>query len=226
MKIKVITCLISSVFLFSLIPSVGNAEDTKTFSNIAFYLSPKAGFGGFNISGKNMNKGGFGFSGMGALGMQMKLYNNFNMRGEFEYGYSVYQREIYQSEIIFQKRKFESKTYLLNLYTNFRDAKIIKPYIGFGLGLADYNASYDYSYRNNNFPDGRPPYIGSDKIGSASKKFALGIHLGTSFKIIEKVHADIGVRYFTWYIGTDLSPVTSIDFAHKLDGIVGIRFIF
>ena len=58
------------------------------------------------------------------------------IRAEIEYAYRALKSKTSVEEDIVGKEKFGMQTYMLNAYYDFSTKTFVKPYVGFGLGLA------------------------------------------------------------------------------------------
>ena len=188
---------------------MANAEEVKTSNNVPPhpYFSLKFGYGGVIATGPSGGRGygggGFGFSGIGAIGIQKNIGVNSNLRTEIEYVYSAYTKTGYE---------YKPKIFLCNLYFDFiTNDNMVRPYIGFGLGRGDFVRISHYSY-------------GSSRTEISSKiKIAFGIHFGVAVNITDKTYIDFGFCYLSWDMRKQLGEKA---FAHKIDGTIGIRYVF
>ena len=102
------------------------------------------------------------------------------IRAEIEYAYRALKSKTSVEEDIVGKEKFGMQTYMLNAYYDFSTKTFVKPYVGFGLGLADIKIKYQ----------------DAEDLASISKtKFAWNLNAGLGFEVTENVTFDIGYRY-------------------------------
>ena len=185
---------------------VGNAwagEDTG--KTIAPYISLRLGAVALStdLNGVNINNSAGGAIG-GAIGAKFILGNEINVRAEGEFAYNSASFTDRWGDKITQT----PMTFMANAYLDFLTSYKLKPYVGFGLGMMNFNEKDS-----------------SDITSDVSlSDFAYGIYGGAGFNFNESgsLMGDVGIRYTSAsfkYNGSDVD-VSAISYNF------GVRYTF
>ena len=198
------------MFISSLLPRYAQAAH----ADISFYISMKAG-GGFAHSNKDYERP-IGYGVLGAIGGQYEL-KDVNLRSELEISNFSYSKNKHTDDYPFNKydksHQVNTTLYMANFYVDLlHDEYKLKPYFGFGIGLAAFNENFfedDYVYLTG-LSFTTESYI-------SEYTFSYGINMGIGFNITDNLSGDVGGRcvYFgrTYRFGT-------------CDATIGLRYAF
>ena len=196
----------------SLISSSAYAED----GDFRPYVSAKLGYGGISISDTDL--GGDGPSANVAVGVQMKTSAIVNVRGEIEVGYSRYTDKWDQNEGSSRYKgtdTFTTVPVLFNAYLDLLTNQVVQPYVGFGLGRGTL-----WFERDEKVYDSGGEFRTTNINSANHSGFMYGVHAGLAFRIVGDLLGDVGFRYFVLDGGDGDGD------GAKIDGMVGIRYVF
>ena len=179
------------------------------------YVSLKAGAGGSSWSESDVSPTGFVLA--GAVGVQYSALQAVNFRGEFEISMMKFEDSVAEDDVPYYTSSMELKQnfsmYLANFYVDFLKEYKVKPYVGFGFGMASLkeeikDSLYVFALDENFY------FNETAKWNS----FTYGLNAGLGINITKGLAADLGARYMIVKIeDTNVNIFT---------GTLGLRYTF
>jgi len=187
----------------------GNAWAGTETGSISPYVATRAGLGLLSSSGVDTLTG----PSLGAAaGAKFALENNMAVRVEGEFGYNSFSEkdsiDMYGTTVSIDST-YSPMTFMANAYFDFMTDYKLKPYVGAGAGIANFDIKVKTSV------------MGMSGTASGSQSgFTYGLYGGVGFNIVEdgSVAGDVGVRYVSMSIESETFNVLSFN--------AGVKYMF
>ena len=160
-------------------------------SDISPYIGGRVGFQTLTQDGSDTANTGLSYA--GAIGARWKG-EIMNLRGEIEYSLASFSNEDESypgpSTTLKTEFKFNPTTYMANFYADFLTNYKIRPYLGAGLGMVDWDWSLKTDLHYNS-----GVVVPISDYNYSKNGFIYGLYGGIGFNMVAGLDGDIGMRY-------------------------------